>query len=119
MLFCIGDSHTKSFRRIAKFLPRVRSTTLYTSCKDDTFNFQEQGVVEDSVVIVSFGEIDVRCRIHQQVEKGRDAKEVVSDIVQAFVAKITEEKKKYKKKIYPVCKNNCNTFTFGRACFWF
>jgi hypothetical protein len=93
--FSVGDSHVKTFKNITKSLPSSRSTTLYTACQDGTLNLKDQGVSENSVVIISFGEIDVRCRVFQQVQKGIPEEEVIKDIVETFMNKIKEEKSKF------------------------
>jgi hypothetical protein len=94
--FSIGDSHIKSFKCISMGLPLSRSTTLYTACQDKTLNLKDQGVKDNSVVIISFGEIDVRCRVFQQVENGSREEDVIKEIVDKFVNKMKEQKNNFK-----------------------
>jgi hypothetical protein len=50
-------------------------------------DFASVGVPTDGILIVSGGEIDIRCMVHKQVvEKGRDASEVIHDLADKYMS---------------------------------
>lgn len=62
--YITGDSHAKDFMDLSlKILSKSRGTTIYTISEDDTLDFKSQDVEDNSIVFISYGEIDIRYRI--------------------------------------------------------
>lgn len=95
-VYVVGDSHASIFLPKLIELP-CKSTTMYSASTDGILNFSN--VDDNSVVVLSFGEIDVRCRIHQQVEKNRNIDEIVDEIVSKFSNALREQCKIHNKNL--------------------
>ena len=61
------------------------------------------GVHNDDVVVFCFGEIDCRCHIHRQVDLGRDANQVIRELVDAYIDVITANARRRPKLHIIVC----------------
>jgi hypothetical protein len=99
-IYFTGDSHMSIFININgdNYLSRSRSTTLYTATNDDTLEFKSQNVKDDSIVVISYGEIDIRWRIYEHITKNITKKHHTNivdtsrvDTSRGFILESTEE----------------------------
>ena len=89
------------FLRVPLYVHFVGSQTMYTfglrGCEKKNF----EGVEKGNYLVFCFGEIDVRCHIHNQIHlRGRREEEIIFSLVEGYIRKIKEYEAKY--KIRPV-----------------
>ena len=93
--YITGDSHTTDFMDLTlTTLNKSRGTTIYNICEDDTLDFKSQGVEDNSIVFISYGEIDIRYRIlqhHLNQYKNinyLELKKFVENLIDKFINKL-------------------------------
>ena len=95
-LYTVGDSHCNIFQK-SKYITKVHwvgGLTMHRIGRD-LINFKSidvciiepvhYSIPNDGIVLVSFGEIDVRNHIHKQVELGRDIQEICNTLVCNYI----------------------------------
>lgn len=95
-LYTVGDSHCIIFQK-SKYITKVYwvgGLTMHRIGRD-LINFKSidvciiepvhYSIPNDGIVLVSFGEIDVRNHIHKQVELGRDIQEICNTLVCNYI----------------------------------
>ena len=82
-LFIYGDSHAYfSFKDIPCYNFYVPSVTMFRVGRDNTIiNFNNIIHNNNSVILISYGEVDCRCHIKKQIELGRDEDEVICSLI--------------------------------------
>lgn len=90
----IGDSHSSEFSGIKDcFIHHIGPRTMYRVGRNGLkiLNFKDYNVSENDLVILTFGEIDVRCHIGKQVDfHGRELDEVLSTLVSNYLNTVLE-----------------------------
>lgn len=92
-----GDSHAKftfaNFSSEEKDIPKITThwlgpITMYRIGRDGYF----PDLVRNSIAIFCFGEIDVRCHVLLQREKGRSVNEILTDLVNKYLIALANNK---------------------------
>ena len=100
-----GDSHAKySFSTIPSCtIHWLGPITMHRVGRDGLqgLNIKSYGVQENDVVIFVFGEIDVRCHVIPQCQKGRTLDDVLGQLITKYIATIQENRKQYQ-RLHPV-----------------
>jgi hypothetical protein len=95
-LYTVGDSHSIIFQK-SKYITKIHwlgGLTMHRVGRD-LINLKSinacpiepvhYSIPNDGIVLVSFGEIDVRNHIHKQVELGRDIHEICNTLVYNYI----------------------------------
>lgn len=92
MLYVTGDSHHAPFLQIGTQLPHNRSTTIFTACKTGLLDFKDQNIVDNSLILISLGEIDIRCRVYDQaIKQSVSYHVIIDDLIDTYFNKLKEE----------------------------
>ena len=87
-----GDSHADNYNHIeilgVELKVWQKSTTIYNFVHQIADEIDFSVIKDDDIVLFVFGEIDIRFRIHQQIEKGRTVDEVVDSLISEYIQKI-------------------------------
>jgi len=87
-IYAVGDSHAGTFYSITHTMP-TGPNTMYTIASTPKDLIQEWGVATDGLIVFCFGEIDVRCHIHNQIiQKNRLEDEVINTLATSYSNKI-------------------------------
>lgn len=103
MMYAFGDSHINFY--IRNFPLRIEnlhsnSVTMHRIGRDaQIINFNPSFNGEGNIFILCYGEVDCRCHIGKEVEKGRDKKEVCETLVKNYINTIKHNIIAYKKII--------------------
>lgn len=96
----IGDSHCRAFEGIENcVIHHIGPRTMHRIGRDrlSILDFRSLGIQENDFVILSFGEIDVRCFIGQQRDKeNRDLNEIIDTLLNNYFSTIILNKLLYK-----------------------
>jgi len=98
-IYVFGDSHTCPFSNYLNAKIYTGPWTMHRAGRDSLawLDIENKGVENDDLVILSFGEIDVRCHIGKQRDQyRRDLDEILQKLVANYIAAIREIRKKYK-----------------------
>lgn len=101
MLYIYGDSHARfSFKDLE--IPhrnyQESSVTMHRIGRDNNIiNFDNSCNNLDSIVCITYGEVDCRCHIKRQVNLGRDEDEVIQELISAYFNTIRHNILNYKK----------------------
>lgn len=77
-----GDSHIYyNFKGISDSVIVNYSKTMYSVGEDGIIPGLDNKYIKDKVVILSYGEIDVRHRIHDEVKRGKDILDIIDSLV--------------------------------------
>jgi hypothetical protein len=95
----IGDSHAQEFSTIQKCeIHYLGPRTMHRIGRDGLalLNFQALGIEENDVVVLAFGEIDVRCHIGRQRDLfSRDLDEVIDTLLDNYFHAISSNRSQY------------------------
>lgn len=87
-MYIYGDSHTDhSFRNlnINNSNYNESSVTMYRIGRDNKIiNFNDSFHDENSIICLSYGEIDCRCHIQKQINIGRNEDEIINELVTKY-----------------------------------
>ena len=103
MIFIYGDSHAKkSFLNLN--LPfrdyHQQSITMHRIGRDNIIiHFNPQEPDENSIICLSYGEVDCRCHVQRQINLGRNEDEVIQELVVNYLNTIVNNVMKYKKVV--------------------
>jgi len=100
MLFIYGDSHADFTFRNIKVPHRNHfhhSITMHRIGRDNTIvNFNREDHDENSIICFVYGEIDCRCHIGQQINRGRNEDDIIRILVDTYLNTIYNNTKLYK-----------------------
>ena len=100
MIFFYGDSHAyHSFKDLS--LPHGNyfqsNITMFRVGRDKSIpNWTPSHHDAESVICISYGEIDCRCHIQRQVDAGREEEVVIREVVDAYMDSIRHNLREYK-----------------------
>ena len=107
-IFTIGDSHAVySFSFNGITYPRVtqslriatpNSWTMHRVGRDST-DFTGLGFPKESIMLLSFGWIDIHYHIEKQINKGRNEDEIINTLVDKYIAIIIANRNQGQKHI--------------------
>ena len=103
MLFINGDSHVAwGLKNLS--IPNnnlgQQSITMHRCGRDNRiYNFSSDIHDENSILLFSHGEIDCRCHIQKQIDKGRNEDEIITSLVTNYFSAILNNVGKYYKII--------------------
>jgi hypothetical protein len=103
MIYAFGDSHINFYiRNFSLHIENLHenSITMHRIGRDNQiikFNLSFNG--ENNTFLLCYGEVDCRCHINKQVERGRDKKEVCETLVKNYINTIKNNIIRYKKII--------------------
>jgi len=107
-IFTIGDSHAVwSFAIDGIKYPRVThslriatpySWTMHRVGRDST-DFTSIGFSKESIMLLSFGWIDIHYHIEKQISKGRDEDEIINTLVDKYIGVINANRNQGQKHI--------------------
>jgi hypothetical protein len=84
MIYVFGDSHVCMFHGFSFQIKHSNeSTTMYTISKNTQFS--ETKFEDNDIIIFIFGEIDIRCRIHEQISKDKTIDEIIDPLVDNYI----------------------------------
>lgn len=94
MIHTIGDSHCYSGWNKGTVVHHIGPMLCYTFSQSpiDISSFH---ILDDDVVIFSFGEIDCRCHVNKHITDTRTYKDVISDLVDNYIAAVKSYNMKY------------------------
>ena len=103
MIHIYGDSHAdRSFRNLKLphknyFMPSI---TMFRIGRDNAIiNFNNKIHDENSIICISYGEVDCRCHIRRQIDLGRDEDDVIRGLVSDYFKTLANNIKIYKNVI--------------------
>ena len=89
MIYVFGDSHGTMFTNVSlpdMYFAHMPSVTMHKIGRDNNIpQCPEECMNQSDIAIVCYGEIDCRCQIMKQVQKGRDEDEVIESLVMAYM----------------------------------
>ena len=93
MIYIYGDSHANSsFKNLTlNYVDyHCKSTTMFRVGRDNTIiNFNKDKVMlKNDVMVFAYGEIDCRCHIKQQIDKGRNEDDIIHELVNNYLLTI-------------------------------
>ena len=95
----IGDSHSREFQGIENcFVHHTGPVTMHRVGRDgmNCVNFHSYGIKENDVVVMVFGEIDVRCHVGKQRDFAqRDLDEILNTLLFNYLNTILLNKSHY------------------------
>jgi hypothetical protein len=97
-VYIIGDSHSLEFTNFKNSaIHHIGPTTMHRIGRDglSILDFRTFNVQENDVVVLTFGEIDVRCHIGKQRDGGRDLDEVIDTLLKNYFQTILINKSFY------------------------
>lgn len=103
--YSIGDSHADfTFRGIIENRRNIGPLTMHRIGRDKInlldYFIDDKKIEKDSFIIISFGEIDVRCHIYNQIHiNNRSEDEVIKTLVDNYFEHILSQKNLFKKII--------------------
>ena len=128
MIYILGDSHSRQFNKMTIPFVGLEPTitlTMHRVGRDKSiYSFNDSLNSESNVFILSYGEIDVRCHIKLQIEKGRNLEEIIETLTENYLSAVKSIIKKYKAIIicsvtpplsvvrYDMIHNNSKTINF-------
>jgi hypothetical protein len=89
MIYIYGDSHARySFAKLKLTYKDFHfpSITMFRIGRDNSiinFDTNYKFVIHD-VIVLSYGEVDCRCHIQQQINKGREEDAVINELVEKY-----------------------------------
>ncbi|MFZ3135945.1 MAG: tetratricopeptide repeat protein [Thermodesulfovibrionales bacterium] len=104
MIYIIGDSHSWTFENIGGCkIHHLGPVTMHRIGRDG-IDMKHVGVDENDFVVLTFGEIDVRCHIGIQRDKHkRNLDEIIETLAENFVVAICKNKKQFSNIHLIVC----------------
>jgi hypothetical protein len=93
MIYIYGDSHALfSFKNLKidhKNYYNV-SITMFRIGRDNIIiNFNKNNTIYDNdIIVLSYGEVDCRCHIRQQINKGRNEDDIINELVNNYFTTI-------------------------------
>lgn len=89
MIYVYGDSHAGIFWHF-DMLPVELDSKSVTMHSFYPNHIQSIKAKKEDVVVFVYGEIDLRMRIGEQVQKGRDANEIIDTLIAKYISNIKE-----------------------------
>ena len=100
MIFIYGDSHAHyNFKNLPLSYRDYHqsSITMFRVGRDKTIiNFNSTEHDSDSVICMTYGEVDCRCHVHRQINTGRQENDVIHQLVHDYFESITHNIGLYK-----------------------
>lgn len=104
-IYIIGDSHSLEFVGIPHCnIRHLGPITMNRIGRDglNVLNLKNMGIPDNSIVVFSFGEIDVRCHIGKQRDReNREQDEIIETLVKKYIETILNNTKAYN-NLFPV-----------------
>jgi len=104
-IITFGDSHSYfNFKNISGIsvtsitenkIFGIGAVTMHRAGRD-MIRFSDYNLPKDKMIICCFGEIDVRCHIHNQLQKGRTEKDIISSLVMGYMNMLRMNNEEYK-----------------------
>lgn len=99
-IFVIGDSHVKAFQTIPDCqIKHLGPRTMHRVGRDgfDVAELVELGIRDRSIIVYSFGEIDVRCHVGRQRDLNqRDEKEILHTLARKYLEAIVQSRSHFR-----------------------
>lgn len=91
MVKVLGDSHAEFTFKTCSNAERIMlaGRTLHRCCRDG-LNLPEHGISDGDTVVLVFGEVDCRCHIRKQVDKGRQEAEIIDTLISQYANRLKE-----------------------------
>lgn len=103
MIYIYGDSHAKkSFLNLKlSFIDcHQQSITMHRIGRDNIIiNFNPEDHDKDSIICLSYGEVDCRCHVQRQIDLGRNEDDIIQELVVNYLKTIVNNISEYKKVI--------------------
>ena len=99
MIYLYGDSHTNAFNNLQiSYVNRHQSSiTMFRIGRDNQIiNFNTDTNSANSVVCITYGEIDCRCHIQRQINQGRVKEDICQELVTKYMNTIKTTITNYK-----------------------
>jgi hypothetical protein len=97
MIYIYGDSHALfSFKNLDLSHNNLYrpSITMFRIGRDNLIiNFNKYNMEKDDIIVLSYGEVDCRCHIQQQINYGKNEDDIINELVNKYFTTIKNNTK--------------------------
>ncbi len=94
-IYVIGESHSDVYASAGMNRFYIPACTMYRICRDGISSVFDKTILhtdKTNVLVVVFGEIDLRCHVYKQIQAGRDEDEVIRTLASRYISTIVDWK---------------------------